>query len=81
MFNFEPDHSLGSAGPGKIGFSFDSRYVFGFGLTEDVPYGFTLGYTGGYVRQLKIDRQYAAFKLNYTKPYPKGNIMATRSSI
>ncbi len=54
---------------------FKTRYVFGFGRTEDVPYGFTLGVTGGYVRQLKIERPYAALKVNYGKGYQKGDFI------
>lgn len=50
-----------------------TRYVFGFGRTEDIPYGFTLGFTGGYISQLSIARPYAAVKLNYGKASKKGN--------
>lgn len=52
---------------------YKTRYVLGFGRTEDVPYGFTLGATGGYVRVVHIARPYAAVKLNYGNANKKGN--------
>ncbi len=54
---------------------YKTRYVFGFGRTEDIPYGFTLGITGGYVNQLRIDRPYSAVKFNYGKANRKGNFI------
>lgn len=54
---------------------YKTRYVFGFGRTEDIPYGFTFGITGGYVNQLRIDRPYAALKFNYGKANRKGNFV------
>lgn len=52
---------------------YKTRYVFGFGRTEDVPYGISLGFTGGYVRQLDTDRSYSAVKFNYGQASRKGN--------
>jgi hypothetical protein len=49
--------------------------VLGFGRTEDVPYGFTLGFTGGYVKQLRIDRPYAAIKFTYGSARRKGDFI------
>lgn len=60
---------------------YKTRYVFGFGRTEDVPYGFTLGLTGGYVRQLSIERPYAAVKLNYGKVNKKGNFVRLQAQV
>lgn len=54
---------------------YKTRYVFGFGRTEDIPYGFTFGITGGYVNQLRIERPYAAVKFNYGKANRKGNFI------
>jgi len=54
---------------------YKTRYVFGFGRTEDVPYGFTFGITGGYVKQLRIDRPYAAIKFNYGSARKKGDFI------
>lgn len=52
---------------------FKTRYVFGFGRTEDVPYGLTTAITMGYLRELQIDRPYAAVKFNYSQASKKGN--------
>ena len=60
---------------------YKTRYVFGFGRTEDIPYGFTLGITGGYIRQLSIERPYAALKLNYGKANKKGNFVRAQAQM
>lgn len=52
---------------------YKTRYVFGFGRTEDIPYGISLGFTGGYMRQLSKDRSYGAVKFNYGDASRKGN--------
>ncbi len=52
---------------------YKTRYVFGFGRTEDIPYGFSLGFTGGYVEQLNIGRPYNAVKFAYGVASRKGN--------
>ena len=52
---------------------YKTRYVFGFGRTEDIPYGISLGITGGYVREVQIERPYAAFKLRFGDASKKGN--------
>lgn len=52
---------------------YKTRYVFGFGRTEDVPYGISLGVTGGYVSQLLRARPYLGIKFNYSQASPKGN--------
>ncbi|MCU0397307.1 MAG: hypothetical protein MUC73_04300 [Cyclobacteriaceae bacterium] len=52
---------------------FKTRYVFGFGRTEDVPYGYSIGFTAGYITQLLMERPYAAIKFNYSFASKKGN--------
>jgi len=52
---------------------YKTRYVFGFGRTEDIPYGISLGVTGGYVREVKIERPYGAFKIRYSTANKRGN--------
>jgi len=54
---------------------YKTRYVFGFGRTEDISYGFTTGITVGYVRQLNIERPYAGLKWNYGKAAKKGDFI------
>lgn len=50
-----------------------TRYVLGFGRTEDIPSGFNLGLTGGYVRQLQIERPYGAAKVSFSEANKKGD--------
>ena len=52
---------------------YKTRYVFGFGRTEDIPYGINLGITGGYVKLLSIGRPYTAVKFNYANASKKGD--------
>jgi len=52
---------------------FKTRYVYGFGRTEDVLYGVSAAITAGYLRELAIDRPYAAFKYNSGRASKKGN--------
>lgn len=52
---------------------YKTRYIFGFGRTEDIPYGINVSLTGGYVKQVTSTRPYAAFKFNYAKASKEGN--------
>ncbi|HEX5169880.1 MAG TPA: hypothetical protein VFW11_11965 [Cyclobacteriaceae bacterium] len=52
---------------------YKTRYVFGFGRTEDVPYGVSLGITGGYVRIVDLERPYSAVKFRYQAANKRGN--------
>jgi hypothetical protein len=52
---------------------FKTRYVYGFGRTEDIPYGITMGVTSGYVRQLDSDRFYSAYNFTYSHAHRKGD--------
>ena len=52
---------------------YKTRYVFGFGRTEDIPYGISIGVTGGYVREVRIERPYGAFKIRYTIANKRGS--------
>jgi hypothetical protein len=51
-----------------------TRYLFGFGRTEDVPYGTTASATVGYVREAGVERPYAALKWYRAVAYKKGNL-------
>ncbi len=41
-----------------------TNYIYGFGTTEDVPYGYNIAFTGGWYRQLALDRPYAGINAN-----------------
>jgi hypothetical protein len=38
---------------------FKTQYIYGFGTTEDLPYGYNLAVTAGWYRQLHLERPYA----------------------
>ncbi len=50
-----------------------TRYVFGFGRTEDIPFGYSFSISAGYITQLGIERPYSAAKLAYSFANRKGN--------
>lgn len=52
---------------------FKTRYVFGFGRTEDIPYGFNLAFSGGYITTLSIARPYVGAKGTYSKASRSGS--------
>jgi hypothetical protein len=52
---------------------YKTRYVFGFGRTEDIPYGISFGITGGYVREVQSERPYGALKIRYTSANQRGS--------
>jgi hypothetical protein len=52
---------------------FKTQYIYGFGRTEDVPYGYSLTTTAGLVRQLRTQRPYAGIKLEYDGFFSSGS--------
>ncbi len=52
---------------------YKTRYIFGFGRTEDVPYGFSLGITGGYVKEVERARTYTSFNVSYSFANKQGD--------
>ncbi len=40
------------------------NYIYGFGVTEDIPYGYNLALTAGWYKQLDLERPYTAINLN-----------------
>jgi hypothetical protein len=52
---------------------YKTRYVLGFGRTEDVPYGISVGLTGGYVKEVGTERPYAGVKTHYSVVNARGN--------
>ena len=51
---------------------FIGNYIFGYGKTEDIPYGFLVGFTGGYELGELYNRPYFGLKLskgNYVKNF------------
>ncbi|MCE2936926.1 MAG: hypothetical protein ACK5V5_00490 [Cyclobacteriaceae bacterium] len=55
---------------------FKTRYVFGFGRTEDIPYGLTITATAGLTRQVGVERPYMATGWTHSFANRKGNFYA-----
>ena len=43
---------------------YKTNYIYGFGTTEDVPYGYNISFTGGWYKQLYLERPYAGIDAN-----------------
>ncbi len=54
---------------------YKTNYVFGFGITEDVPYGYNIALTGGWYKQMDLKRPYAGVDANLYSVSDQGNIM------
>lgn len=54
---------------------YKTNYVFGFGITEDVPYGYNIALTTGLYKQLSLKRPYAGVDANLYAVTNKGHII------
>ncbi|HET6769130.1 MAG TPA: hypothetical protein VFH08_17085 [Chitinophagaceae bacterium] len=54
---------------------YKTNYVLGFGITEDVPYGYNIALTAGWYKQLHMERPYAGVDANLYTVTNKGNVM------
>src|SRR5258708_386903 len=43
---------------------YKTNYIYGFGNTEDIPIGYNVAFTGGWYRQLYLDRPYTGVDAN-----------------
>ncbi|NOS91431.1 MAG: hypothetical protein HOP30_05885 [Cyclobacteriaceae bacterium] len=53
---------------------YKTRFVLGFGRTEDVPFGLSLSFTGGLASQYGSERAYTGVKLMYSWVNKQGSI-------
>lgn len=49
-----------------------TNYIYGFGTTEDVPYGYNIALAGGWFKQLDLGRPYAGINANHYVYTDKG---------
>ncbi|MEP6465244.1 MAG: hypothetical protein ABJB05_03015 [Parafilimonas sp.] len=54
---------------------YKTNYLYGFGTTEDVPYGYNVAITGGWYQQAYLSRPYFGFDANRYSIYNKGDIV------
>jgi hypothetical protein len=52
---------------------YKTRYILGFGRTEDVPYGYRLSFTGGWEKEQGRQRPYAGVEIYRSKVYKNGS--------
>ena len=52
-----------------------TKYIYGFGTTEDFPYGYNIAVTAGWNRQLDLQRAYAGVKTSYYIATDKGDFI------
>ena len=51
---------------------YKTNYIYGFGTTEDVPYGYNIAFTGGWYKQLDLSRPYFGVNANWYVASDKG---------
>lgn len=54
---------------------YKTNYFFGFGVTEDMPYGYNISLTAGRYRQMNLKRTYAGVDANRYVVTDKGNVI------
>jgi len=54
---------------------YKTNYVYGFGTTEDLPYGINIAFTGGWYKQLNRGRTYFGVNANHFIVTRKGEFM------
>ena len=54
---------------------YKTNYLYGFGVTEDLPYGYNIALTGGWYKQAYLSRPYAGVDANWYVLYDKGDII------
>jgi len=54
---------------------FKTQYIYGFGTTEDLPYGYNIALIGGWYRQLQLQRPYAGLNVSKYLTTNKGDFI------
>jgi hypothetical protein len=66
--HFNPVYNSSEAALAQITFFrqnyFKTQYIYGFGTTEDLPYGYNVSVTGGWHKQLGLERPYAGITVS-----------------
>ncbi len=50
-----------------------TQYIYGFGITEDIPYGYNISVTGGWWKQNGLQRPYIGITGDYYVSHPNGS--------
>ena len=54
---------------------YKTQYIYGFGTTEDLPYGYKVAVTAGWHKQLSMERPYAGLNVTKYIATPKGDFI------
>ena len=60
---------------------YKTNYVYGFGRTEDVPYGTNVTLTTGWTKELNLERPYASIDFVKSFVEPRGNFYTARAGL
>lgn len=60
---------------------YKTRYVYGFGRTEDIPYGQTVSLTTGWMKELGIERPYVGASIIKSDVMKEGNFYEAEAGI
>lgn len=60
---------------------YETNFIYGFGRTEDVPYGYKLTFTTGWASEFGVDRMYSGASVSKDFITPIGNIFSGTASI
>jgi hypothetical protein len=58
-----------------------TRYLLGFGRTEDIPYGYKVSFTGGWEKELDRKRPYIGTEVSYSFIKGNGNFITLTGSL
>lgn len=65
---FDPVYNSSQALLGQFTFFrqdyYKTQYIYGFGTTEDLPYGYNISITGGWHKQLNLERPYGGISVS-----------------
>jgi hypothetical protein len=79
---FNPVYNSSSAILGQVTFFrqdyYKTQYIYGFGTTEDLPYGYNISFTGGLHRQLQLQRPYLGVSMSQYVATPQGDFIQFR---
>jgi hypothetical protein len=54
---------------------YKTNYIYGFGTTEDLPYGYNIAFTAGWTKQITLERPYFGINANQFVATTRGEFM------
>jgi hypothetical protein len=76
---FDPIYNTAQAALGQLTFFrqdyFKTQYIYGFGTTEDLPQGYNIAVTGGWYKQLSLERPYGGVTATDYIATPQGDFI------